>query len=59
MFIRVASNRSFAGGSTVLAHSEAGLFKPRIGKVFGIDEIVEAHREMEENTAGGRIVIVT
>ncbi len=28
-----------------------------IGKVFAIDEIVEAHRMMEENRAGGKIVV--
>ncbi|GIJ86509.1 hypothetical protein Asppvi_005398 [Aspergillus pseudoviridinutans] len=31
----------------------------QIGKVFRIDEIVEAHRTMEENNAGGKIVILT
>jgi NADPH:quinone reductase-like Zn-dependent oxidoreductase len=30
-----------------------------IGKVFTIDDIVEASRAMEENTAGGKIVILT
>ncbi len=30
-----------------------------IGKVFTIDEIVEAHRTMEENKAGGKIVMTT
>lgn len=30
-----------------------------IGKVFNIDDIVEASRTMEENTAGGKIVILT
>jgi len=27
--------------------------------VFNIDEIVEAHRVMEENQAGGTIVVLT
>lgn len=36
---------------------EAGSFDPPIGKVFSIDEIVEAHRTMEDNTAGGKIVV--
>lgn len=31
----------------------------QIGKKFTIDEIVEAHRVMEENTAGGKIVVLT
>lgn len=38
---------------------ESGSFVPPIGKVFSIDEIVEAHRMMENNTAGGKIVVTT
>ncbi len=38
---------------------EAGTFRPPIGKTFSIDEIVEAHRTLEENTAGGKIVVTT
>jgi NADPH:quinone reductase-like Zn-dependent oxidoreductase len=30
-----------------------------IGKVFKLDQIVEAHRCMEENRAGGKIVVLT
>jgi NADPH:quinone reductase-like Zn-dependent oxidoreductase len=30
-----------------------------IGRVFALDDIVAAHRLMEENTAGGKIVVVT
>ena len=29
------------------------------GKTFRLDEIVEAHRCMEENKAGGKIVVLT
>lgn len=36
-----------------------GTLKIQIGKVFKIDEIVEAHRVMEENKAGGKIVVLT
>ena len=36
-----------------------GRLKVRIGKTFLIDEIVEAHRCMEENRAGGKIVVLT
>ncbi|HTW25930.1 MAG TPA: zinc-binding alcohol dehydrogenase family protein [Acetobacteraceae bacterium] len=36
---------------------EGGL-RIQIGAVFGIDEIVEAHRVMEENRAGGKIVVL-
>jgi len=38
---------------------EKGTLTPKIGKVFRIDQIVEAHRCMEENRAGGKIVVLT
>ena len=31
----------------------------QVGRVFKLDEIVEAHRCMEENRAGGKIVVLT
>jgi len=37
----------------------AGRLNVRIGKTFSIDGIVEAHRCMEENRAGGKIVVLT
>jgi NADPH:quinone reductase-like Zn-dependent oxidoreductase len=37
----------------------AGTLQIQIGKTFPLDEIVEAHRMMEANTAGGKIVILT
>ena len=56
-------------GQRLMAHSsgtsfptcepESGAAKVPIGKVFIVDEIVEAHRTMEENKAGGKIVITT
>ena len=36
----------------------AGTLKVQIGAVFQIDEIVEAHRLMEDNKAGGKIVVL-
>ena len=36
----------------------AGTLKIQVGKVFSMEEIVEAHRLMEENKAGGKIVIL-
>ncbi len=38
---------------------EAGRTRVKVGRVFGLDEIVEAHRVMEENRAGGKLVVVT
>ena len=37
----------------------AGTLHVPVGKVFHLDEIVEAHRCMEENKAGGKIVVLT
>ena len=38
---------------------EQGTFNPPIGKTFKMVEIVEAHRAMEDNSAGGKIVVTT
>ncbi|MCJ1432234.1 hypothetical protein MMC27_001590 [Xylographa pallens] len=38
---------------------KAGTLHVQIGKVFHLDDIVEAHRTMEENKAGGKIVVLT
>jgi len=37
----------------------AGTLRVQVGKVFKLDEIVEAHRCMEENKAGGKIDVLT
>ena len=37
----------------------AGTLRVQIGKVFKLDDIVEAHRCMEDNKAGGKIVVLT
>jgi NADPH:quinone reductase-like Zn-dependent oxidoreductase len=38
---------------------QAGTFIPPIGKTYVIDDIAEAHRAMETNSAGGKIVVTT
>jgi NADPH:quinone reductase-like Zn-dependent oxidoreductase len=38
---------------------ESGALPVQIGKVFRIEDIVKAHRLMESNHAGGKIVVVT
>ena len=38
---------------------ETGTLRVQIGKTFQLDQIVEAHRSMEENKAGGKIVVLT
>ena len=59
---------TYAGGSedfmrTPLAdlaeQIAAGTLHVQIGKSFLLDQIVEAHRCMEENKAGGKIVVLT
>jgi NADPH:quinone reductase-like Zn-dependent oxidoreductase len=37
----------------------AGTLPVQVGRVFKLDDIVEAHRYMEENRAGGKIVVLT
>src|ERR1700757_3050327 len=37
----------------------AGTLHVQVGRVFNLNEIVEAHRCMEENRAGGKIVVLT
>jgi NADPH:quinone reductase-like Zn-dependent oxidoreductase len=41
------------------AQISEGTLRVPIGQVFQLDQIVEAHRCMEENKAGGKIVVLT
>ncbi len=59
---------TYSGGSqdfidtplqTIVNEIEAGRMTARIGRVFQLDDIVEAHRCMEDNAAGGKIVVLT
>jgi NADPH:quinone reductase-like Zn-dependent oxidoreductase len=43
----------------LLEQVASGKLRVQIGKTFKLDEIVEAHRSMEENKAGGKIVVLT
>ena len=38
---------------------EAGHNRVKVGRVFRLDQIVEAHRLMEENRAEGKLVVLT
>ncbi len=58
---------TYAGGSddfmktplqSIIREVETGHITPRIGRVFRLDDIVEAHRCMEDNGAGGKIVVL-
>ena len=37
----------------------AGSLRVQVGRVFRLDEIAEAHRAMEKNEAGGKVVVLT
>ncbi|MDI3337592.1 zinc-binding alcohol dehydrogenase family protein [Defluviimonas aestuarii] len=43
----------------LLEDIKAGTLPLRIGRTFALDEIVDAHRTMESNDAGGKIVVLT
>lgn len=59
---------TYAGGSEdfmrtpfedLIRQIEAGTLRIKVGKTFSLDEIAEAHRCMEQNKAGGKIVVIT
>ncbi len=59
---------TYSGGSqdfidtplqTVINEVEAGRMTVKIGRVFQLDNIVAAHRCMEDNAASGKIVVLT
>jgi NADPH:quinone reductase-like Zn-dependent oxidoreductase len=37
---------------------EAGVYRPNVDRVFGLDDIVAAHRYMENNQATGKLVVL-
>ena len=43
----------------IVEQIEAGALPVQVGRVFRLDDIAEAHRCMEENKAGGKIVVLT
>jgi NADPH:quinone reductase-like Zn-dependent oxidoreductase len=51
-----------AAGAAVLqriVHEvEAGVYRPNLDRVFGLDDIVKAHRYMENDQATGKLVVV-
>jgi NADPH:quinone reductase-like Zn-dependent oxidoreductase len=42
----------------VVDQVEAGVYRPNIDRVFGLDDIVAAHRYMEGDQAAGKVVLV-
>jgi len=51
-----------SAGTTVLQRVvqevEAGVYRSNVDRVFGLDDIVAAHRYMENNNATGKLVVV-
>jgi NADPH:quinone reductase-like Zn-dependent oxidoreductase len=51
-----------SAGTTVLRRVvrevEAGVYRPNVDRVFGLDDIVAAHRYMEGNQAAGKLVML-
>ena len=44
---------------SIVEQVEAGTLRIHVGRVFHLDQIADAHRCMEENSAGGKIVVLT
>ncbi|GIM96713.1 NADPH:quinone reductase [Paractinoplanes toevensis] len=42
----------------VVRQVEAGVYRPNIDRVVGLDDLAEAHRHMENNRAAGKVVLV-
>jgi NADPH:quinone reductase-like Zn-dependent oxidoreductase len=42
----------------IVSQVEAGVYQPHVDRVFGLDEIVAAHRSMEANEATGKLVVM-
>jgi NADPH:quinone reductase-like Zn-dependent oxidoreductase len=57
-----SDNLKGSAGATVfqrVVHEvEAGVYRPNIARVFGLADIVAAHRYMEDNRATGKLVVV-
>ncbi|GLY34238.1 NADPH:quinone reductase [Amycolatopsis sp. NBRC 101858] len=55
-------SKDMAGRADVLqrivAEVESGVYRPHVDRVFGLAEIVAAHRYMEEDRASGKLVVV-
>jgi len=57
-----SDNLKGSAGRTVLqrvVHEvEAGVYRPNVDRVLGLDDIASAHRYMEHNEATGKLVMV-
>ena len=53
-----SADRSTAALQEIADGVAAGRYRPSVQRVFRLDEIVEAHRFMEENRGSGKLVVV-
>jgi NADPH:quinone reductase-like Zn-dependent oxidoreductase len=42
----------------VVRNVEAGVYRPNVDRVFGLDDVAAAHRYMEDNQAAGKVVML-
>ena len=42
----------------IVQEVEAGVYRPNVDRVFGLDDIVAAHRYMENNEGAGKLVVL-
>ncbi|GLY76228.1 NADPH:quinone reductase [Actinoallomurus iriomotensis] len=42
----------------IVQQVEAGVYRPNLDRVFGLDDIVAAHRHMENDQAAGKVVVL-
>ncbi|MEV4626588.1 zinc-binding dehydrogenase [Micromonospora sp. NPDC049523] len=42
----------------VVRNVETGVYRPNVDRVFGLDDIAEAHRYMEDNRATGKVLML-
>jgi NADPH:quinone reductase-like Zn-dependent oxidoreductase len=57
-----SDNLKGSAGTTALQRVvdeiEAGAYRPNVDRVFGLDDIVAAHKYMENNEAAGKVVVM-
>jgi NADPH:quinone reductase-like Zn-dependent oxidoreductase len=53
-----SAERSTAALQEIVDGVAAGRYRPNVERVFRLDEIVAAHRFMEENRGSGKLVVV-
>jgi NADPH:quinone reductase-like Zn-dependent oxidoreductase len=54
----LAGSAGAAALQRVVGQVEAGVYRPNVDRVFGLGDIVAAHRYMEGNEAAGKLVLV-